>query len=170
MVKNHVPNKYPFVVLTISVIAFFLFLLAKDRIIINISPSIPLGIYSLEHVNNKSIFKQNDLVAFCLSKPYRDFGLSRGYLLVGSRCDGSTPLLKSIIAIPGDNVTLTSNQIIVNNKAYGYPTQLYDSKHRPLPSWPRGNYKNSEGFWMIGSHNFKSWDCCNPKITDVEKR
>lgn len=158
MVKSNVPNKYPFVILTISLIAFILYLLAKDRIIINVSPSIPLGVYSLKPINTKTNLRQNDLVAFCLNIPYREFGLSRGYLLVGSRCSGTAPLLKSIIAVPGDNVTLTNNEIIVNNKVYGYPTHLYDSKHRPLQSWPRGNYKNSQGFWMIGTNSVKSWD------------
>jgi conjugative transfer signal peptidase TraF len=149
-------RKYLLVVLALTIIVLLLFVYGKNKLIINTSPSIPLGIYALKPISGQ--LKQNDLIAFCLNKKDQDFALSRGYILAGTRCNGSTPLLKSIIAIPGDKVTLTNNEIIVNNKIYNYPTQQYDSKHRLLPSWPRGNYQNTQGFWVIGTNSNKSWD------------
>ncbi len=150
-------QKYPFVILALTVFIFLMFVYGKNKLIINTSPSIPLGIYALEPISGQ--LKQNDLIAFCLNKKDQDFALSHGYILAGTRCNGSsTPLLKSIIAIPGDNVTLTNTEIIVNNKIYNYPTQQYDSMHRLLPSWPRDNYQNTLGFWVIGTNNIKSWD------------
>lgn len=149
-------KKYPVVVLAATIFILILFMFVKDMIVINISPSIPLGIYSLKPTNMP--LKHNDLVAVCLNKHEQDFALSRGYLHAGTRCNGSTLLLKSILAIPNDNVTLTDNQIIVNDKVYNYLTQQYDSKHRLLPSWPRGIYKNTNGYWAIGTNSINSWD------------
>src|ERR1700761_379923 len=103
--KIHIYRKYPLVILAVTIFVLSTFLFIRDRIVINISPSIPLGIYALKPINMP--IKQNDLVAICLNKQIQDFGLSRGYLHAGTRCNGSTPLLKSILAIPGDNVTLT---------------------------------------------------------------
>lgn len=154
--KIRIYRKYPLVVLALTIIILLLFVYAKSKLIINTSPSIPLGIYTLKPISGQ--LKQNDLIAFCLDKKDQDFALSRGYILAGTRCNGSTPLLKSIIAIPGDNVTLTNNKIIVNNKTYNYPTQQYDSKNRLLPNWPRGKYQNTLGFWVIGTNSNKSWD------------
>ncbi len=154
--KIHVYRKYPLVILAITFITLFLFSFAKDKIIINTSPSIPVGVYAIKPIN--TTLKQNDLVAICLSKKEQDFGLSRGYIHAGTRCNGSVPLLKSIIAIPGDNVILTIDSIIVNNTIYPYPTQKFDSEQRPLPSWPRGNYQNTQGFWIIGTNDQRSWD------------
>lgn len=151
--KVRVYRKYPLVILAITLI---LFCLVKNKIIINTSPSIPLGLYTIHQI--KAPLKQNDLVAVCLMKSDQAFGLSRGYINPGRRCNGTTPLLKSIIAVPGDNVILSNDEIIVNNKIYHYITQKFDSKQRILPSWPRGNYQNTQGFWLIGTNDPHSWD------------
>jgi conjugative transfer signal peptidase TraF len=152
----HIYRKHPLVKLALTLLILILFSFAKNKIIINTSPSIPVGIYTLKQIN--SLLKQNDLVAVCLDKSNQDFGMSRGYIHPGSRCNGSVPLLKSIIAIPSDNVTLTNSEIIVDNKMYHYSTQKLDSKQRTLLSWPRGNYQNTEGYWLIGTNDQHSWD------------
>lgn len=152
----HVYKKSPLVILAVTIFIVILFLFVKDSIVINTSSSIPMGIYSIKPII--APLKQHDLVALCLNNSDQDFGLSRGYIHTGSRCNGSTPLLKSIIAIPGDNVTLTNKDIIVNGRVYSLPTQKYDSQHRTLPSWPRGSYKNTQRFWVIGTNSKNSWD------------
>lgn len=149
-------KKGQFVTITLTIFVLITFLLIKDRIVINTSASIPLGIYSIRPTI--ASLKQYDFVGICLDKQQDDFGLSRGYILAGRRCYGSSPLLKSIIAVPGDDVTLTNDDIIVNGKTYYYPTQNYDSKHRMLPSWTRGNYYKTSGFWVIGTNSKNSWD------------
>jgi conjugative transfer signal peptidase TraF len=154
--KAHIYKKYPLVILAITIIAIMLITFFKDKIIINTSPSIPLGLYTIHQIT--APLKQDDLVVVCLAKSYQDFGMSRGYIHAGIRCKGSAPLLKLIIAVPGDNVVLTNQEIIINNKIFQYSTQKLDSKQRSLPSWPRGNYRNTRGYWLIGTNDQHSWD------------
>lgn len=116
----------------------------------------PLGLYAIKSINKP--LKDGDIVAVCLVAPYQNIGLARSYILAGSRCNGSAPLIKMIIAIPGDSIILADEEITVNNFVYHYPTETYDSKHRQLPKWPRGNYPNTKGYWLIGTNNSHSWD------------
>jgi type IV secretory pathway protease TraF len=46
----------------------------------------------------------------------------------------------------------------VNGKVFLYPTKYSDSNHRLLKVFPRGIYRNIKGYFLIGSHNDKSWD------------
>ena len=69
-------------------------------------------------------------------------------------------LANEVIAIPGDNVWLSTNSIRVNNINYDTPLQKYDSKrHRLIRFIDNGNYSNTKYFWLLGTNNQKySWD------------
>ncbi len=114
----------------------------------------PLGIY----IRDNTPIKRGDLIAFCLTPSEQQLGLNRGYLIHGTRCQISEPLIKKVIAIPHDNVTLTSQHIIVNGNTFDYATRLKDSKNRLLSPYPRGNYTNTQSYWVIGTASLQSWD------------
>lgn len=101
---------------------------------------------------------RGDILAFCLEDPYKTIGLHRLYIEKGQRCHGATPLIKEIIAIPGDNVVLTNQYIEVNGITYPYKTLYVDSMGRKLGTYPHGNYFNTQGYWLIGTHALNSWD------------
>lgn len=140
----------------ITIIFLIIAVYAYQNYIINLSLSEPLGIYKIIRKNKE--ISRGDLVAVCLSKDWQDYGLQRNYLLPSIRCHGSAPLIKTVIAVPNDNVTLNENNIIVNNKIYSYKTLKFDSKGKPLKIFPRGIYRNSAGYWLIGTNSSKSWD------------
>ena len=123
--------------------------------IINISPSEPLGIYKIQNIDQ---IQRGNIVAVCLPSKYQEIGLKRAYLLPGIRCDKTAPLIKTVIAVPGDNVILKNNEIIVNNNIYLYITKYFDSHSRKLDVFPRGVYKNINTYWLIGTNNPNSWD------------
>jgi conjugative transfer signal peptidase TraF len=143
----------------IPALIFILFVILSfwvyQNYITNLSPSEPVGIYKI--IKSGEI-KRGDIVAICLSKEWQDYGLQRHYLLPGIRCQGSAPLIKTVIAVPGDTVVLNDDKIVVNEKTFFYATQYFDSKHRPLKTLPRGDYKNIKGYFLIGTHDTESWD------------
>ncbi len=75
---------------------------------INLTPSMPLGIY----VKSYDVIQRGDIVAACLPESYKSLALNAGYLHRGARCSGSDPIIKEVIAVPGDHV-------ILKTKLYG---------------------------------------------------
>lgn len=141
--------------LVISVIFIALLVFFYTNIIVNVTPSMPIGIYLK---GSKSITKGN-IFLVCLTDTYSKIGLQRHYLISGGHiCREMEPLIKRIIAVPGDHVVLSDDYIIVNNVKYPYPTSYSDSLNRPLSVYPRGDYPNTTGYWLLGDHDIKSWD------------
>jgi conjugative transfer signal peptidase TraF len=100
---------------------------------------------------------RGDIVAFCLVEPYKTIGLKQRYVEKGTACHGTDPLIKQVIAIPGDEVRLTDSSTAVNTIIYPYQTRYTDSNNRKLAVYPRGTY-HAQGYWLIGTHSPHSWD------------
>jgi len=141
--------------LIILIVFILAAILAYQNFIINVSPSEPLGVYRI--IRDKEIQK-GDKVALCLNIPLQEVGLKRGYLLPARRCQMTEPLIKTIVAVPGDAVILKNNEIIVNSKVLPYPTKYVDSHGRKLDVFPRGIYKNIKTYWLVGTNDPDSWD------------
>ncbi|MDX2165048.1 MAG: conjugative transfer signal peptidase TraF [Gammaproteobacteria bacterium] len=142
-----------------KIIITILFFIVLDYIsqsyIINVSPSEPLGIYKIKR---NVQFQRGDIVAVCLPSKIQQIGLKRAYLLPGIRCGETAPLIKTIIAMPGDIVILKDDEIIVNDKILPYGTKNFDSEGRKLAKFSRGIYKNINKYWLIGVSSPDSWD------------
>ena len=99
--------------LAVGLLIFGVLLLARlSGIYINMTPSVPRGIY-LRIGKRMSV---GDLVIACPSKKVSEVGLKRGYLSAGSCPFKSKPLLKRVIALGGDLVRTTSSGVYVNEK------------------------------------------------------
>ena len=146
------PRFYPLIVFLILVAVVSWIYIFK--LTINLTPSIKEGLY----IKFDGQIHRGDFVALCLSEPYQSTGLSKAYIRSGQRCQGSIPLLKQVIAIPGDHVQLTMAFITVNGVRYVYPTELKDHLGRVLDHYPRGDYVNVSGYWLIGNYSPHSWD------------
>lgn len=114
----------------------------------------PRGIY----VKKFSEVTRGDIVAICLDSSHRQQGIKNHYLKFGFGCAGSQPLIKQVMAIPGDKVTLTDHSLAVNGKIYAYPTFYRDHLGNPLSVFPRGTYSPTHHYWLLGTHNAHSWD------------
>ena len=141
-----------------TVLFVFLSIYCYYSFIINITPSEPLGIYKIHQISEAAQIHRRDIVAVCLPSQYQDLGLKQGYLLSGIRCGKTAPLIKTVIAIPGDTVILKNNEITVNGKVLLYATKYIDSHGRKLEVFPRGVYKNVKTYWLIGTNDPNSWD------------
>jgi conjugative transfer signal peptidase TraF len=147
-----VKRRYPLVIIVLFLMAIIT--IRYFGVLINITPSMELGFYrkSMSHI------KRGDIIAFCLPDPYKTLGLSKHYIQEGKKCEGADPLIKLVIAVPGDHVTLAKNYIEVNANKYFYATFSDDSEGRSLEIYPRGDYQNTQGYWLVGTHAKNSWD------------
>ena len=140
--------------LCLIAIALVGMILCYTNLLINVTPSIPYGIY-LKSSDKISI---DDYVSFCLASGFQELGLKRGYLEPGGACNGSTSLVKKVIALPYDKVTLSESQIIVSGKVLPYVTTSHDSLQRNLTAYPAGTYTD-DCYWVVGDYDVKhSWD------------
>src|SRR5688572_10996253 len=101
---------------------------------INTSPSLPVGIYIVSS-------EEAALVEFCPLEPWAHLAATRGYRSAGTCWDGAAPLLKPIVARPGDTVVYSSSGIRINGKLLGNTAPRREDSHgRILSPWPFGTY------------------------------
>jgi type IV secretory pathway protease TraF len=95
------------------------------RYVWNASGSAPIGLYRLQPIGNLFVAQ---LVAVQPPEPLATFLNERGYLPRG------VPMLKRVLALPGQTVCGNGLTITVDNIATGEARER-DSRGRPLPEW-----------------------------------
>lgn len=91
----------------------------------NVSASVPVGLYSLAPIGHLEI---TDLVAASPAAPLAAFLIERGYIARG------VPLMKRVMALPGQEVCRTGHAISVDNVPLGTALPA-DRAGRTLPVW-----------------------------------
>lgn len=137
---------------TVLILLISVFAIAGLRI--NVTNSLPVGLYRITSDPRASY------VAFCLEGEAGRLSLERGYRPSGSCPDGGAPLLKSVVATPGDQVRLSDAGIAVNNVLLSNTAPLrHDRLGRPLWPWTFGDYLVSGGtVWVASTYNRFSYD------------
>lgn len=93
--------------------AVFHVLFKFTNVWINVSPSLPIGIYQGQRID---MVKRGDLVLSCIPDIYAHYAYERGYLMHG-RCGGNVaPVGKYVAAAGGDFVEINSKGIHVNGR------------------------------------------------------
>lgn len=102
---------------------------------VNLSPSIPVGIYLARVVSHPmGTLPRGTLVSACLPHQTAAWGEARGYLMRGSCADGTAPVGKPIFAFAGDTVTVGPNGLARNSELVPSTAPLRRDRHgRPLP-------------------------------------
>ncbi|MBN8999194.1 MAG: conjugative transfer signal peptidase TraF [Rhizobiales bacterium] len=95
------------------------------RLVWNVSASVPIGLYALSAPSSLAV---GDLVAVMPHQPLADFLVERGYIGRGA------PLLKRVMALPGQQVCRTGNAISVDAVPLGSALDR-DRMGRVLPTW-----------------------------------
>jgi conjugative transfer signal peptidase TraF len=106
---------------------------------VNISDSIPRGLYRIASSSN---FK-NQYVIFCPDgrSTFKDAN-QRGYIASGHCSSGLGYLMKKVVAIAGDVISVTDKGVIVNSVLLPYSKPLLnDGVGKPLHQWRTNNYQ-----------------------------
>jgi conjugative transfer signal peptidase TraF len=124
----------------------------------NTSPSMPMGIWKVSAA--PTTVRRGDIVTLCLSADATALGLVRGYL-TGGACPGDAELvIKTVAAVPGDQVEVTDDGIAVDDAAIPHSrAMLYDDQDRPMRAIAPGLYHVGERqVWVIGTADARSYD------------
>ena len=121
---------------------------------LNATASLPIGLYIV------STEPDANLAEFCPPEPFSTISVTRGYRYRGSCPDGDSPLLKPIVANPGDVVVTSEQGIAVNGRRLmNTSPRESDSEGRHLPHFPFGTYPVPQGVvWVASTYHPRSFD------------
>lgn len=121
---------------------------------LNMTHSLPNGFYLITDDTNAS------LVEFCPEGQFARLSAARGYRTRGICPDGAAPILKPVVARPGDTVEVSPEGIRVNGTLLPKTApQSVDSAGRPLTAWPTGLYHVRPGsLWVASTYHPDSFD------------
>ena len=113
------------IVFGVALIVFTMTTSPMPRLLWNASASVPIGLYGIEPVGKLTLA---NLVVASPPEPLATFFAERGYLPLG------VPLIKHILALPGQSVCRSALLITVDGKMVG-TALAQDSLGRVLPVW-----------------------------------
>src|SRR6516162_9346455 len=113
------------IVFGVALMGFTMTTKAMPRLLWNTSASVPIGLYGIEPIGKLTV---TNLVVASPPEPLATSFAERGYLPLG------VPLIKRILALPGQSVCRSALLITVDGKAVG-SALAQDSRGRALPVW-----------------------------------
>jgi len=114
----------------------------------NASMSVPIGLYRLQPAEQLAV---TELVAIRPPEPLETFLDLNGYLPVG------VPMLKRILALPGQTVCRTGLIISVDDVEMGQARER-DRRSRPLPSWHGCRVLTGDEIFVMNWQSADSFD------------
>lgn len=124
----------------------------------NMTPSMPIGVWRVQ--SNRGPVQRGAVVTLCPEPAAAALGRDRGYL-AGGECPGDVELLiKTIVAVPGDQVDVSEAGIAVNGALISGTTPLpHDDRGRPMHPVDQGFYRvGATEVWVIGGSDPRSYD------------
>lgn len=122
------------------------FIFRINNYILNISQSLPIGIY--QKIDSYD-YKIDDYVIVKVPEEYKEFIYSRGYM--GTDELSAKTMLKKIKGINGDSFEVIEGSLIKNNTEIIAKVLSKDSKGRELPKISKIILKNGE-YFLLGEH------------------
>ena len=124
------------------------FIFRINNYILNISQSLPIGIY--QKIDSYD-YKIDDYVIVKVPEEYKEFIYSRGYM--GTDELSAKTMLKKIKGINGDSFEVIEGSLIKNNIEIIAKVLSKDSKGRNLPKISKITLKNGE-YFLLGEHPY----------------
>ena len=114
----------------------------------NASESVPIGLYRLQPVERLNV---TELVAIRPPEPLGTFLDLNGYLPIG------VPMLKRILALPGQTVCRTGLTVAVDDIEMGQARER-DGRGRPLPVWQGCRDLSGDEIFVMNWQSADSFD------------
>lgn len=126
---------------------------------LNLSPSMPPGLYFTWPAGNP---QTGDWVSLCIAPAVAPLYRSRQYLPDRDGCSsGLAPVLKPIVAVPGDVVSLEGEGVRVNGRLIPNSLALdTDSNGLPMPHLPLGWFRHLDDgeYFVLATFHPRSLD------------
>jgi conjugative transfer signal peptidase TraF len=120
----------------------------SPQLIWNASASVPVGLYAVRPIGN---LYSGELVLVRPPGNIASFLQERGYLAMG------VPILKHVLAIPGQSVCRTGRTITVDETALGNALDR-DSRGRSLPVWQGCRIVGAGEVFLMNRQSASSFD------------
>ncbi len=154
-----IKNRFALYFLAVTVLVLLgLYLVIKTfGLRLNLSDSMPMGLYV---VDKNTRITRGALVEVCLSSDILSEGIAKGYIDQKGICpDGAGSIIKEVIALPVDHVSLTNSKIVVNKTAYSAPVHDLSLSGIAITRFVKSGDSQVYGYWLYGSNNTDySWD------------
>lgn len=112
-------------VLLIAVLAATILLPPRPRFLWNVSASAPVGLYA---IGGRGYIAAGDMVVARVPARWRRLAAARHYIPI------NVPLVKRVVAEPGDSVCALGQEIFVNGR-WVAERHAGDGRGRPMPRW-----------------------------------
>ena len=130
----------------------FVFVFGRKILLVNISPSVPVGLYVVNPF--KKNLSYGDLVRFCGPR----WIVKRQYVPASQNCSYGRPaLMKRVEGLPGDTIENRAGRIFVNGKITKAVALRADSHGNPVPQIGKLVVRDNE-FFPLSTFNVRSLD------------
>lgn len=110
---------------------------------LNLSESIPIGLY---RITNKAAVKKAYVIFCPNNRQTFKLARNRGYIDHGICSHSFGYLMKKVVAIAGDVVSVTNEGVFINNRLLPHSKpKLCDGLNRDLPQWRVSHYQLQQG-------------------------
>lgn len=139
---------------TTALLAGGLVSFAAHALRINDSPSMPMGVWYLSW-SAQHVYRPGEIVEACPHIPAAE----TVYLDQGPCPDKKAPVLKRIVAVAADQVSVSPVGVAVNGTLLPDSAPLaHDSAGRPLHAYPTGTYTLRTGYVWLAAPDARSLD------------
>lgn len=138
-----------------------MFLWTGFGVVFNYTHSAPFGLYREEFESEATIHDPAPYVFFCPDRRWPSMRGEPNYRDPMRTCpDGFSPLIKPVVAWPGDLVSVSANGIRVNGRPLPNSAPIErDSKGQQLRPFAHGEYRvGPNELWVISSFSTRSFD------------
>jgi len=132
----------------VCVFAITCTLFSSPRFVLNVTDSLPHGIY---YVSKRSTYSRGDIVCFPIPAEVEPMVTGRGWLKKGHL------MMKPIAALPGDEVCLNGSSLSINNEQKGNIRSVA-SEGRPLPRYAHCGPLGDDELFVANAADSKSFD------------
>jgi conjugative transfer signal peptidase TraF len=138
-----------------------MFLWTGFGVVFNYTHSAPFGLYREEFESEATIHDPAPYVFFCPDRRWPSMRGEPNYRDPMRTCpDGFSPLIKPVVAWPGDLVSVSANGIRVNGRPLPNSASIErDSKGQQLRPFAHGEYRvGPNELWVVSSFSTRSFD------------
>jgi conjugative transfer signal peptidase TraF len=138
-----------------------MFLWTGFGVVFNYTHSAPFGLYCEQFESEVAIHDPRPYVFFCPDRRWPSMKGEPNYREPMRTCpDGFSPLIKPVVAWPGDIVSVASNGISVNGRPLPNSAPIErDSKGQQLRPFAEGEYRvGPNELWVVSSFSPRSFD------------